>query len=392
MRIALNGWFWGQNATGSGQYLGHVLAHLPEVAPQHEYVLVVPGGISHSRIADRASHITHHALRLERAPTPFDKLSADLSKVWFEQVAFPRACRRLRADLAHVPHWGSPLRPTVPTVVTIHDLIPLLLPAYRGSVGVRLYTWLVAAAARRAAGVITVSRASQDDIIVHLKLPTARVWVTYEAAPASFRRAEPDQVDAVRRKLGLPDRFFLYLGGFDVRKNVAGLLLAFALMAERMPVAPALVLAGQLPPKDTAFTPDPRRIARKLGVASRVHFTGWVEEADKPALYTASRAFVFPSRYEGFGLPVLEALACGTPTITSNVSSLPEVAGQAAMLVSPDSVMGLTAAMARLWQDGALQERLRDEALAQAARFSWSWTAQATVEVYADVLARAQAG
>ncbi|MBC8448658.1 MAG: glycosyltransferase family 4 protein [Chloroflexi bacterium] len=391
MRIVLSGWFWGQTATGSGQYLSHLLAHLPEAAPQHEYVLVVPGGISNSRIPDHASRATHHAPRLERAPTPFDKLNANLSKVWFEQIAFPRACRRLGANLAHVPHWGSPLRPTVPTVVTIHDLIPLLLPAYRGGVLVRLYTRLVAAAARRTSAVITVSQASQSDIITHLRLPAARVRVTHEAAPASFRRAEQAQVDALRRELGLPDRFFLYLGGFDVRKNVAGLLAAFAQVAERMPVAPALVIAGKLPPRDTAFAPDPRRIARELGIESKVYFTGWVEEADKPALYTAAVAFVFPSHYEGFGLPVLEALACGTPTITSNVSSLPEMAGQAAVLVSPDDVAGLAAAMARLWHDAAWRERLRDEALAQAAHFSWKRTAQATVEVYAEVLARAQA-
>lgn len=391
MRIVLNGWFWGQKGTGSGQYLGHLLTHLPATAPPHEYILVVPDGIPDSEIAAHPSPITHRAPRLERAATPFDRLDANLSKVWFEQVAFPRACRRLGADLAHIPHWGSPLQPAVPTVVTIHDLIPLLLPAYRGRVWVRLYTRLVAAAARRAAGVITVSQASQRDIIAHLGLPADRVWITQEAAPAGFRRAQPDQVEALRRRLGLPDRFFLYLGGFDVRKNVAGLLLALACLAERMSVAPALVLAGQLPPRDTPFTPDPRRMARELGIASRVHFTGWVEEADKPALYTAATAFVFPSHYEGFGLPVLEALACGTPTITSNVSSLPEVAGQAAIQVAPDDVPELAAAMARLWQDGALQERMRQEALAQAARFSWPRTAQATVEVYAEVLARAQA-
>ncbi len=408
MRIILNGWFWGQTATGSGQYLSHLLAHLPEVTPEHEYLLTLWCG--------HASPGRLHGCRVLPLATPFDRVSENLSKVWFEQVTFPRACRRLEADLAHVPHWGSPLRPTVPTVVTIHDVIPLLLPPYRGTLLVRLYTRLVAAAARRAAGVITVSHASQRDISTHLGLPAERVWVTYEAAPASMRSVNPAQVEAVRRKYSLPERFLLYLGGFDVRKNVAGLLAAFAKVLEGIPstasvpcwapdqqppgagqrsgnrleqeCCPALVIAGRLPQRDGDFTPDPRRIARELGIESCVHFTGWVDEADKPALYAAAVTLVFPSHYEGFGLPVLEALACGVPVITSDVSSLPEIVGQAGLLVSPDDEAELAAAMEQIWHDVALRERLRGEALAQAARFSWQQTAQATAEVYAAVHAK----
>jgi len=382
MRVILNGWFWGQTATGSGQYLAHLLDHLPRVEPKHEILLATWQGHSPSLEAP--------GCRVWPLGTPFDRVSANLSKLWFEQVSFPRAARRLRADLAHVPHWGSPLRPTVPTVITIHDLIPLLLPAYQGGTMVQAYTRLVAAAARRAVGVITVSHASQKDIIAHLKLPAARVWVTHEAAPAAFQRTDEAQMEAVRRKHRLPESFFLYLGGFDVRKNVAGLLSAFARLVEREPSnAPRLVIAGLLPKADTSFTPDPRRIARELGIETRVTFTGWVDEADKPALYSAADGFVFPSRYEGFGLPVLEALACGTPTITSNVSSLPEIVGQAGLLVSPDDSAGLVAAMERLLGDVVLREKLRVLALEQAARFSWQQTAQATAEIYDKALLRA---
>jgi len=391
MRVVINGWFWGQTATGSGQYLHHLLAHLAEVAPQHEYILAVPKGIPGARTTRRVPRTTQHvtcatppAPRIEHVQTPFDRLNLNLAKVWFEQITFPRLCRRLDADVAHVPYWGSPLRPTVPTVVTIHDLIPLLLPAYRGSVLVRLYTRLVAAAAHRAEAVVAVSQATRQDIIAHLSLSPARVWVTYEAAPTCFQRAEPAQVEAARGKYGLPEHFFLYLGGFDVRKNVAGLLAAFARVVERMPSA-ALVIAGHLPEKDTSFTPDPRRLARELGIEARVHWTGWVEEADKPALYTAAVAFVFPSCYEGFGLPVLEALACGTPVIASNVSSLPEIVGAAGVLIPPDDVAGLAGAMERLWRDDALRGRLQEKALAQASCFSWQRTAQQTVGVYAEV-------
>jgi len=385
MRVLLNGWFWGQIAAGSGQYLGHLLSHLVAVAPQHEYMLAV--------WRQQRSLPEPPDCRLLPLATPFDRVSEDLSKVWFEQVAYPRACRRVGADLAHVPHWGSPWRPTVPTVVTIHDLIPLLLPAYRGSALVRSYTRLAAAAARRADAVITVSRASQRDIITHLRVPEAQVWVTHEAAPSEFQRANRTQVAAMRRRHDLPDRYLLYLGGFDVRKNVGGVLEAFARLAERRAAtAPVLVVAGRLPDTDTPFAPDPRRMARELGIEDCVVFTGWVEEADKAALYTAADLFVFPSRYEGFGLPVMEALACGTPTVTSNVSSLPELVGQAGLLVNPDDVSELSAAMEQLWQDATLRKRLREAALARAARFSWRETAQGTAHVYARVLGRAQVG
>jgi glycosyltransferase involved in cell wall biosynthesis len=322
--------------------------------------------------------------------TPFDRISENLSKLWFEQVSFPRAARRQEADLAHVPHWGSSLRPAMPTVVTIHDLIPLLLPSYRGNFLVRSYTRLVSAAARRSAGVITVSRASQQDIVKHLRIPATRVWVTHEAAPPFFRRADGPQIEAVRQKHALPEAFLLYLGGFDVRKNVSGLLSAFARLQEREGFADArLVVAGRLPKTDSEFTPDPRRIARELAIEHRVTFTGWIDEADKPSLYTAATGFVFPSLYEGFGLPVLEALACGTPTITSDVSSLPEVVGQAGLLVSPGNEAELTAAMESLLLDSTLREKLQHMALEQADRFSWQQTAQATVGAYDHALALA---
>jgi glycosyltransferase involved in cell wall biosynthesis len=385
MRVLLNGWFWGQLAAGSGQYLGHLLPHLTAAAPHHEYLLAV--------WRQRPPSSEPPDCCVLSLATPFDRVSENLSKVWFEQVAYPLACRRLGADLAHVPHWGSPLQPAVPTVVTIHDLIPLLLPAYRGSRLVRLYTRLAAISARRAAGVITVSQASQRDIVTHLGLPERKVWITPEAAPAGFRRPGHTQVATVRRRYNLPDRFFLYLGGFDVRKNVGGVLKAFAQLGARGPLAaPHLVIAGRLPHTDTPFAPDPRRMARELRIDDRVVFTDWVDEADKPALYTAADVFVFPSYYEGFGLPVVEALACGTPIVTSNVSSLPEVAGPAGLLVSPSDVSELSAAMERLWQDAVLRERMREAALAQADRFSWQETARATADVYAQVLDGSRTG
>ena len=359
MRIGVNGFFLGQPTTGSGQYTRNLLEALAKADPTNEYLLFNPGP----------------APLISNTQYPI----SSRAKLWFEQVSFPRACRGL--DLAHVPYFASPLFPTAPTVVTVHDLIPLILPAYRGSLLVRLYTRLVAAAARRAEAIITVSQASQRDIARYLRIPPERVHVTYEAAGETLKPVKDEsQLTAIRQKYALPERYLLYLGGFDQRKNLSALLRAFALLVNKQPVW--LVVAGRLLDRDSPLFPDPRRLVRELGVGEGVIFTGWVPEEDKPALYSGAMAFVFPSLYEGFGLPVVEAMACGAPVVTSNRSSLPEVVGEGGILVEPTDAESLAEAMELLLVDDALRVELRQRALAQAARFSWRQTALETLAVY----------
>lgn len=367
MRIGINAYFLGRPETGSGQYTRRLLEALARVDSTNEYLLFSPSPVSGVR----------------NPQSPIRNLSENLSKLWFEQVSFPRACRRL--DLAHVPYFASPLFPTVPTVVTIHDLIPLLLPAYRGSYLVRLYTRLVAAAARKAQAVITVSQASKEDIVRYLHIPPERVHVTYEAAGEAFQPLRDEtRLAAVRQKYSLPDRYILYLGGFDQRKNLFTLLRAFALLANKQQAG--LVIAGQLPPRDSPLFPDPCRMVKELRIEGRVIFTGWVPEEDKPALFNGAAAFVFPSLYEGFGLPVAEALACGTPVIASNRASLPEVVGEGGILVEPTDAEALSEAMEALLIDDALRAEVGQKALIQAAKFSWGKTALETLAVYRKVV------
>jgi glycosyltransferase involved in cell wall biosynthesis len=380
VRVAINAWFLEQETTGSGQYLAHLLPELSALNPDDKFILVT----SHARqLTDSISRIGN--CELHTVNCAWCGRNENIAKVWFEQVSFPHACRRLSVDLAHVPYWGSPLFPTVPTVVTVHDLIPLLLPAYRGNLLVRLYTHLVAHSARRADAVLTDSVTSQRDIVRHLRMPPARVHPVLLAADARFHPIEnPVILTAIRERYALPERYFLYLGGFDWRKNVLTILRAFAKLSERQATGNPirLVVAGRLPTQHTSFFPDPRRIARELGVEGRVVFTGWVSDEDKPALYSSALALVFPSWYEGFGLPPLEAMACGTPVIASDRGSLPEVVGDGGLLVAPDDVAGLAEAMDHLAFDDALLATLREEALSQAARFSWRQAAEETRAVY----------
>ena len=377
MRLAINGWFWDQPTTGSGQTVHHLVPALVEHDSSLEITLVVPSGI-----AQVPEALPQRVRWLTTSCRP-----GNLGKVWFEQVTFPRVCRQLGVDLAHVPYLAPPLSPTVPTVVTIHDLIPMVLPEYRGSLLVRLYTSLAAGAASRARLILTDSCASQRDILARLKVPSSRVRVVY-LAPAPYYRpvTDPDELGAVRRKYDLPENFVLWLSGFDVRKNARALLHAYTWVITALEDDISLVMAGRLPAKDTPLFPDPRRIAAEVNVSHAVRFPGHIDEVDKPALYSAATVFVYPSRYEGFGLPILEAMACGTPVVTSNAASLPELAGSAAYQVEPHDTRQLGAAIISICIDETLRREMSENGLRQAAQFTWQKTAQETLAAYQGVL------
>lgn len=310
LHVAVNGWFVGSTTAGSGQYVRHLLTHLPKLPKAVQLSLLVPPEMMAS--ASGFTGVTPIPLKLPPLPAP-------LRKVWWEQVSVPQGAKRLGVDLLWVPYWAAPAWQPCPVAVTVHDLIPALLPAYRGGLHHRLYTALVSWTARRSAAILTVSQASARDITAHLGIPAERIHVVYhgpnqEGAP----RPAPAELAAVRERYALPERYFLYLGGFDMRKNVDATLAAYArYLALGGDPTVKLVVAGQLPAHDSVFAPDPRRQAAAHGIAAAVHFCGRVADDDKAAIYAQATAFVFPSLYEGFGMMVLEAMAAGTPVITS---------------------------------------------------------------------------
>ncbi len=397
MRIGISGWFWGAPEVGSGQYVHHLLHSLLSVAPEHEYILYLPGAQPHATNVPAPEGV-----RVEIVRTPFDRYWENLAKVWYEQVALPRAALKDQVELLHVPYWGSALVRRVPTVVTVHDLIPMLLLAYRGGPLVRTYTRLVAEGARRAEMVLTDSQASRRDIRRYLKVPRERVRAVPLAVDGMYHPvSDAERLTYVREKYRLPARFFLYLGGFDQRKNVTTLIQAYATLVLALAEKGedeqggdegnvSLVVAGRLPTRDTRFFPDPRRIVQAFGIEEHVHFIGWVDEEDKPVLYTLAEALVFPSLYEGFGLPVLEAMACGTPVIAANAASLPELVGDAGLLVAPRDVEGLAEAMMKILEDTDLRRDLSQKARQKALRFTWEEVARATLDAYMWVASQRQ--
>ncbi len=371
--LAINGYFWSMPHVGSGQYLHQLLPALADLCPGGDRALVVMADVD---APPRGARVVPWRPPVSRG------VLGDAAKTWFEQVAFPRLAAR--ADLAFVPYFAPPLNPTIPTVVTVHDLIPLALPAYRGSPLARAYFKLAQMALPRAAHIITDSEFSRRDILLRFPVPPDRVTAIPLAPAARFRPADADAIAAVRARYGLPGDFILYLGGYDVRKEVGTLLKAYARLRENGYDVP-LVCAGGLP-ADSAVTPDPRRQAAALGLAD-IRFPGWIAADDQPALLSAATLFVFPSRYEGFGLPPLEAMACGAPTIVANATSLPEVVGDAALLFTACDWHALADALGRALDDSALRADLRRRGPQQAARFTWAATAAETQTVFAGVLA-----
>lgn len=373
IHVAVNAYFWNQPYTGSGQYTRHLVTNLKQFVSDIQMTLVFPQGEK-----------TEEPLNLpDGVGVQFVPVrSGHTGKILFEQVLYPRACAQIEATIAHVPYWGGPLRSPVPLVVTVHDLIPLLVPEYNRGPLARLYTALVAAGARGADHVLTDSFSSKLDILDHLHIDERDVTAIYLAAGSQYSPAENSLTDmATLRKYDLPDFYVLYLGGYALHKNIVTLLQAYTYVAQALGEDYPLVLAGKKPQASSSI-PNYDRIIERLGLTQYVRWIGPIDEEDKPVLYRNAETFVFPSRFEGFGLGPLEAMACGTPVVTSNSTSLPEVVGSAAFAVDADDYRAMAGAIIASIMDESLRAELQREGLQQAAKFSWQETATETALVY----------
>ncbi len=377
MHVAINGFFWNQPNTGSGQYTRQLVYHFNRLISDLDVTLVfpavndqdqpeeVPPSVNVKRVAMRPGH---------------------LGKVLFEQRGFPKACKEVGADLAHIPYWGSPLRSPVPTVVTVHDLITLIMPEYHQSAAARLYTALVSASARGANHILTDSNASKEDIIKHLEIPAEKITTVYLAPSPDFSPEGNFLLDmAVKQKYDLPDFYSLYLGGYNHHKNVHTMLVAYTYVLSALGSDYPLILAGKKPEPGTTLI-DYDELIEKLGLTEHVRWLGYIDEADKPVIYREAMNFVFPSRYEGFGLPPLEAMASGVPVVATDAPGISEIVGDAAMAVDPDNEKRMGGAMIATLHQDSLRDDLIERGKKRVAEFSWEKTAGQTVAVYADVL------
>jgi len=354
MRICIDGRSLQGNLTGAGKALDHLLRRLRADFPGHEYLLCAPSDSIASRLP---------------------------RQLLWEQVRLPlRACH-LGADVLHVPGGTSaPILGGVKIVMTVYDLAPTRYPELLPGARSRWYwgRW-VPFTARWAHAILVPSAATRRDLVALAGIPEARIHVIPLAVPLDLDgTAHLAEHAPVRAMYGLPDVYVLYVGTIDRRKDYPTLLRAL----QRLDPAIFLAVAGTVIAGRTDFP----ETVRRLGLERRVKVLGYVPDDDLPALYRGASVFVYPSFYEGFGLPVLEAMACGTPVVTYRTTSLPEVAGDAARLLDPPvTPEALAAEIRAVIENEGLQHDLRTRGLAQARRFDWRTTARLTMEVYESV-------
>jgi glycosyltransferase involved in cell wall biosynthesis len=300
-------------------------------------------------------------------------------RLLLEQLYIPWLTRKLKIDVLHSLHYAFPLvRTKARKIVTVHDLTSFLMPQVHIKTKCLYYNFFLRAGSRRADAVIFVSRSTQEDWRRYFPDSPVKQFVIPLGKGPDYRPDLPSaQVQDVLKRYSLSQPYLLYLGTIEPRKNLTRLVQAFAQVQSSFP-SHSLVIAGK---KGWMYDELFRTVA-ELDLDDRIVFTGFVEEQDKPYLIVASEIFVYPSLYEGFGIPVLEALACGTPTLTSDNSSLREVAGDAAVLVNPESVDDIALKMRMLLSDSAMRESLRAKAILQAAKFDWTRMAYETIQTY----------
>jgi glycosyltransferase involved in cell wall biosynthesis len=354
---------------GIGTYIRNLLKHLSQIDQDTEYVLLC-------RPDDQEAVRT-----LGQNFRPVVNTSNPYSIG--EQLSIPYQLSREHVDLFHEPHYVLP--PLVPcrSVVTIHDCIHLMFPQYLPNRLAHAYARAsIWAAARRARRIFTVSETSKADILKYCNVPADRITVIYNAI--DDRLADPpteEEVEQTRERYQLNGPFALYVGNIKPHKNLERLIDAFHLVRmqgfERLKL---LIIGDQI-----SKYPGLRRAVDRFKLHKHVRFLGFVPDRTLAALYQLATVFVFPSLYEGFGLPPLEAMARGTPVVTSNTSSLPEVVGDAAILVDPYSAASIADGMQQVLGDAALRATLRERGLARAKTFSWRNSVQQVRDVYAEV-------
>ena len=359
----------GYRRAGISQYIEQMVRHCIVTLPQANDALTIfasPGAPPAELAPDTVRWI---ASRLPTGHAP--------GRILWEQIVAPVAVARAGLDVLFCPVNVVPLACPVPSVVTVHDLAFLAYPAAFHAAKRRYLAAMTRLSVHRARRVIAVSTHTRDDLVHRFGVRPERVTVIPNAADARFRPAtDPTAIAQFKQTNNLPDRFILFVGTLEPRKNLRRLIEAFALIAESDAETKLVIIgaAGWL-------TSDLAPLVYARGLTDRIVFTGYVSDDDLPCWYQAATIFCYPSLYEGFGLPILEAMACGTPVVTSRTSSIPEVTGETAMLIDPTDVAALARALRSVLTDKARQHEMSAAGIARARAYSWEHTAEATLDV-----------
>jgi glycosyltransferase involved in cell wall biosynthesis len=369
MRIAVTGHLLKGRNTGVEHYITNIMRNVPAQDAENEYLYyvnrAVPDDIAGGgRVAIKRNDITD--------------LGRPVRFMW-EQVRLPALLARDNVDLLHAPGYTMPVMTRIPTVVTIHDTIAMRYPAYCSWSTYLHYRVMLPWTAARARRIITTTEYTKRDIIDTLGVSPGKIDVVPLAVHHAFRPIEDRSiVRGVVDGYGLPADIILFVGNLEPKKNVEMLIEAFGALVNERAIPHGLVLAGR---RAWLYKRLLRKV-RSLGLGDRVYFPGEVPIGDLVSLYNAADVFVFPSLYEGFGIPPLEAMACGVPVVTADSSALPEVVGDAAVTVDPKRPRELIDALRRVLTDDSLRAGMRKRGLERAKRYTWERTARGTVAVY----------
>lgn len=343
---------------GFGFYVENLVQALQKIDHKNEYVLMAP------------------------APTALERDFSTPQRLIWDQIQLPWRARQAKVDILHQPCFSAPLFYSGKVVVTVHDIISRKFPQNIPFFSRQFFGRWMPFSNRRADKIIAISQHTKKDIIEVLHIPEEKIEVIYLAASDKFQPIK-DQfaLEEVKKKYGLSGPFILHVGTLEPRKNLAFLITAFARALRLGPIKEQLVITG----RQGWYYEGLFKLVKDLKLSRKVVFTGYVEEDDLPRLYNAASLFVFPSLYEGFGLPPLEALACGTPVISSNTSSMPEVIGRAGILLPPEDLEAWRRQIYRVLTNKSLRQTMAEQGFSQAKKFSWETTALQTIKIYEQV-------
>jgi glycosyltransferase involved in cell wall biosynthesis len=375
MHIALDGMPLNQQLTGVGHYTLELARALAATSANDEYEVVSP--LSFVPLAGETVNGELPNLRFVQAKVGV------VSRHWWT-VGLPRYVQKRSFDVFHGTNFEVPLWKKCATVLTIHDLSLLLHSHAHEQSRVRRARRRLPLMARAATMIVTPGESVRDEVIERLKIPSTQVVAIPEAARRVFHPMTPDATSETRQRLGIADEFLLYVGTIEPRKNLNKLVQAFVEIARTRKGSLQLVLAG----REGWMTEELFELVRRSGMNDAIKFTGYLSDEDLRALYNSCLAFMYPSFYEGFGLPPLEAMACGAPVIAGRIPSVEAVTGSAACLIDPNSVSDLVVSIRELLNNEGRRRELSLAGLKRASEFSWERTAELTRTVYSEAVER----
>lgn len=372
MRIGIDARMYSTRFTGIGRYVHELVSTLAQIDKKNEYVLFMnePEYSEFQPPNKRFSKVLVNAKHYSVA----------------EQTRFLWKLWRSRLDLMHFTHFNAPLLYRGKTVVTIHDLILSFFPGKKmNSIFRRLpYQWILKNVVKHSERIIAVSKNTKEDLLKMFDIDAGKIEVIYEGVADIFGpREDKEALDDVLKKYMITKDYILYTGVWRSHKNLVNLVRAFRLLRGDEGFEPQLVITGQEDP----YYPEIKRAVRELELENDVIYTGLVPEEELVALYQGAKAYAFPSLYEGFGLPPLEAMRCGTPVVASESSCIPEICGEDnALFFDPLDPEDIANTLRRLWLDETLQKDLRERGLKHSRKFSWEKMGEKTLELYKDLL------